>query len=221
VKYRDPATGATWTGRGKRPRWLEVALEDGRKLEEFEQADLPLASAAQASTTRGAKAQRPAARGRELAPAKAKTSTQEAVQGIAAAMQGIEAAAPAAARPVDAEAAASAGAEGPDPGDADAPQSKSTGPVADAQAPAAAPAEAAWPFPRGGPQDSAPIVIDAALIVRAAELVKREQKATVRLIKTELQISTDRARAVLSKLETGGVVGACDERGSRKVLVAA
>lgn len=22
-KYRDPATGATWTGRGKQPRWIE------------------------------------------------------------------------------------------------------------------------------------------------------------------------------------------------------
>lgn len=22
-KYRDPATGATWTGRGKPPRWIE------------------------------------------------------------------------------------------------------------------------------------------------------------------------------------------------------
>ena len=22
-KYRDPATGATWTGRGKAPRWIE------------------------------------------------------------------------------------------------------------------------------------------------------------------------------------------------------
>lgn len=23
AKYRDPATGATWTGRGKQPRWIE------------------------------------------------------------------------------------------------------------------------------------------------------------------------------------------------------
>jgi DNA-binding protein H-NS len=22
-RYRDPATGATWTGRGKQPRWIE------------------------------------------------------------------------------------------------------------------------------------------------------------------------------------------------------
>lgn len=30
AKYRDPATGSTWTGRGKAPRWL-----DGKNREEF------------------------------------------------------------------------------------------------------------------------------------------------------------------------------------------
>ena len=29
-KYRDPATGKTWTGRGRTPRWL-----DGRVIEDF------------------------------------------------------------------------------------------------------------------------------------------------------------------------------------------
>lgn len=29
-KYRDPKTGATWTGRGRAPRWL-----DGKKRERF------------------------------------------------------------------------------------------------------------------------------------------------------------------------------------------
>ncbi len=29
-KYRDPATGATWTGRGKAPRWL-----DGKNREDY------------------------------------------------------------------------------------------------------------------------------------------------------------------------------------------
>lgn len=28
-KYRDPATGATWTGVGKRPRWFVAAIEGG------------------------------------------------------------------------------------------------------------------------------------------------------------------------------------------------
>ena len=29
-KYRDPATGATWTGRGKAPKWIE-----GKDREQF------------------------------------------------------------------------------------------------------------------------------------------------------------------------------------------
>lgn len=34
-KFRDPATGDTWSGRGLKPKWLAAALESGRKLEEF------------------------------------------------------------------------------------------------------------------------------------------------------------------------------------------
>lgn len=34
-KYRDASTGATWTGRGKQPKWLASALKSGKKLEEF------------------------------------------------------------------------------------------------------------------------------------------------------------------------------------------
>lgn len=34
-KYRDPATGATWSGRGLKPRWLEAALAAGRSLSDF------------------------------------------------------------------------------------------------------------------------------------------------------------------------------------------
>lgn len=33
-KYKDEA-GNTWTGRGRKPRWLTAALKSGRKLEEF------------------------------------------------------------------------------------------------------------------------------------------------------------------------------------------
>lgn len=32
-KYMDPATGATWTGRGKRPAWVNQALSNGVSLE--------------------------------------------------------------------------------------------------------------------------------------------------------------------------------------------
>lgn len=34
-KYRDPATGQTWTGRGRTPRWLTAAEEQGRHRDEF------------------------------------------------------------------------------------------------------------------------------------------------------------------------------------------
>lgn len=34
-KYRDTATGSTWTGRGKQPTWLVAALMSGKKLEDF------------------------------------------------------------------------------------------------------------------------------------------------------------------------------------------
>ncbi len=34
-KFRDPATGDTWSGRGLKPKWLTAALEGGRKLEDF------------------------------------------------------------------------------------------------------------------------------------------------------------------------------------------
>jgi DNA-binding protein H-NS len=34
-KYRDPATGKTWTGHGKRPGWFVQAIESGAKAEEM------------------------------------------------------------------------------------------------------------------------------------------------------------------------------------------
>jgi DNA-binding protein H-NS len=39
-KYLNPsAPGETWSGRGKRPRWLVAALQSGHNLEEFQIAD--------------------------------------------------------------------------------------------------------------------------------------------------------------------------------------
>lgn len=35
AKYRNPATGESWTGRGLKPKWLAQALADGKSLEEF------------------------------------------------------------------------------------------------------------------------------------------------------------------------------------------
>lgn len=34
-KYRDPATGDTWSGRGLQPKWLRNALAAGRQLTDF------------------------------------------------------------------------------------------------------------------------------------------------------------------------------------------
>jgi DNA-binding protein H-NS len=35
VKYRNAATGETWSGRGLQPKWLKAALAAGRKIEDF------------------------------------------------------------------------------------------------------------------------------------------------------------------------------------------
>jgi DNA-binding protein H-NS len=34
-KYRNPHTSETWSGRGKRPRWLVAAMKAGRRIEDF------------------------------------------------------------------------------------------------------------------------------------------------------------------------------------------
>jgi DNA-binding protein H-NS len=38
-KYRNPQTAETWSGRGKRPRWLVAAMKSGRKIEDFRISD--------------------------------------------------------------------------------------------------------------------------------------------------------------------------------------
>lgn len=35
ARYRDPATGATWTGNGRKPQWIKNALSEGKSLESF------------------------------------------------------------------------------------------------------------------------------------------------------------------------------------------
>jgi len=35
AKYRNTATGDTWSGRGLQPKWLKAALSAGRKLTDF------------------------------------------------------------------------------------------------------------------------------------------------------------------------------------------
>ena len=35
AKYRNAATGESWSGRGLQPKWLKAALGSGRKLADF------------------------------------------------------------------------------------------------------------------------------------------------------------------------------------------
>lgn len=35
AKYRDPATGQSWTGRGLKPKWLQQAINEGKQLSDF------------------------------------------------------------------------------------------------------------------------------------------------------------------------------------------
>ena len=35
AKYKNVATGETWTGRGKMPRWLQAAVNSGKRKEDF------------------------------------------------------------------------------------------------------------------------------------------------------------------------------------------
>lgn len=35
AKYRNAATGDTWSGRGLQPKWLKAALAAGRRIEDF------------------------------------------------------------------------------------------------------------------------------------------------------------------------------------------
>jgi DNA-binding protein H-NS len=35
AKYRDKATGDTWSGRGLQPNWLKKQLAAGRRIEDF------------------------------------------------------------------------------------------------------------------------------------------------------------------------------------------
>jgi DNA-binding protein H-NS len=34
-KYLDPVSGSTWSGRGRKPRWLEAAIKAGHSAERY------------------------------------------------------------------------------------------------------------------------------------------------------------------------------------------
>ncbi len=63
--------------------------------------------------------------------------------------------------------------------------------------------------------------ISPALLSQALAVIKRKQKATVRLLKIEPTIGTSKALQLMAWLEYQGHVSPTDERGVRKVLVAA
>jgi len=58
------------------------------------------------------------------------------------------------------------------------------------------------------------------LLQSAINLVTREQKATVRLLKTELKVGTTKALEIMDKLQATGTVSAVGADGVRKVMVA-
>ena len=71
--YRCPLTGSTWSGRGQKPKWVKIHLENGGTLDDLLKPPLPLASAAQAKGGGVGKKQ--------------KTSAAQAQAQIAAALQ--------------------------------------------------------------------------------------------------------------------------------------
>lgn len=59
---------------------------------------------------------------------------------------------------------------------------------------------------------------DEEMLNQARELIKTEQRASVRFLKEKLRIGSEKAMAILESLEAAGVVSAIDDAGSRKVL---
>lgn len=51
AKYRNPATGETWSGRGLKPRWLTAQLAEGKQLSDFLIGAEPAPPAANSATS--------------------------------------------------------------------------------------------------------------------------------------------------------------------------
>ena len=165
---------------------------------------------------------------------KPKLGAQEAMQGIAAALQGEET--PDAARRSGEITGADAqgnegGADSRPGGDADAAggvhanAGKATASGVRAGAAAASPqplqTSADDQTPAAPGKGAKPVAQDHELYDRAVDLVTREQQASKRLLKEKLCIGQDKAMALLERMEKNGVVSAAGERQARKVLVAA
>lgn len=165
---------------------------------------------------------------------KPKLGAQEAMQGIAAALQGEET--PDAARRSGEITGADAqgnegGADCRPGGDADAvggmhaDAGKATASGVRAGAAAASPqtlqTSADDQTPAAPGKGAKPAAQEHELYDRAVDLVTREQQASKRLLKEKLGIGQDKAMALLERMEKNGVVSAAGERQARKVLVAA
>lgn len=99
VKFRDPTTGAGWSGRGPMPKWLKALCVDGKTVEDFrvggaEPAATPAAAPAAAPAAEPV-AETPAAESATVEVAAAPVVAQ--VEPQAPAVEAAEAAAPAAA----------------------------------------------------------------------------------------------------------------------------
>ncbi|MEI6601721.1 MAG: DNA translocase FtsK, partial [Comamonadaceae bacterium] len=84
--------------------------------------------------------------------------------------------------------------------------------------------EAAASAPWGAvalPAEPAGAVVEDPLFRTAVKVIVRAKKANVRLLIAELSVGPTKALELMDKLEQAGKVSACDERGARKVLVAA
>lgn len=152
----------------------------------------------------------------------AKMTTEEATLGIAAAMQGIEGAASADAVALPAEPDEVAGAPHPENVLYQSPDGRTW------SGRGQQPKWVQVHLENGGSlddikvQDPAPETgVDALILfANAVSIITRDQKASVRQLKTELGIGTSKAMSLMEQLEQDGYISACDERSARKVLVA-
>ncbi|EJL90453.1 ParB-like partition protein [Polaromonas sp. CF318] len=172
---------------------LQVASEYGVDVQEAKDATKKAIRASEKTPTPAASPSKGEGGGQDQkrkTSRKPKISAEQATQGIASAMQNLE------------EKAAVPAAAPP------AVQQPTTTKTASKPGKGQEPAAPA----AGGEVDP--------LQQQAAQLVITQQKATVRLLKTELGIGTTKALEVMAWLEAQGTVSTCDERGVRKVLVA-
>lgn len=178
----------------------QTAAELKRLKAELKQSTAPKAPAA---TTPAAQANGGTGEGKKtkapLRAPKPKMRAEEAMQGIAAAMQSNEASDSAR----RSEEITGADAHGNDGG-------------ADSR-----PTDAEDTASTNQQVRTSDLVDDMHLINAAVHIITREKKANVRLLKSELKVGTSKALDIMSKLEAAGKVSACDERGARKVLVTA